>query len=57
MVETLDLIGEIADAVNGAALRGKTLAYLDNDGDPVASLRGSTQVHGTQQLAIWARPA
>jgi hypothetical protein len=59
MSDRLDLTGEIAEAVDGAALRGKTLAlaYLDDDGYPSVSFRGSTQVHGPEQLAIWARKA
>jgi hypothetical protein len=59
MPNQLDLTGEIAEAVDGAALRGHTLAlgYLDDDGYPAVSFRGSTQVHGPRQLAIWARKA
>ncbi|HEY2604192.1 MAG TPA: pyridoxamine 5'-phosphate oxidase family protein [Thermoleophilaceae bacterium] len=59
MPDTLDLTGDIATAVNGAATRGRTLAlgYIDDDGYPVVTFRGSTQVHGPQQLAIWARKA
>jgi len=59
MADKLDLTGEIAKAVDGAALRGKTLAlgYLGDDGYPAVSFRGSTQVHGPEQLAIWARKA
>jgi hypothetical protein len=57
MSDTMDLTGEIAEAVNGAAERGATLAlgYVDGDGYPVVSFRGSTQVHGATQLALWAR--
>jgi hypothetical protein len=53
----LDLTGEIASAIDGAALRGRTLAvaYISDDGYPSVSFRGSTQVHGPEQLAIWAR--
>jgi hypothetical protein len=59
MTDKLDLTGEIAEAVDGAALRGKTLAlaYQGEDGYPAVSFRGSTQVYGPQQLAIWARKA
>ena len=55
----MDLTGEIAQAVNGASLRGKTLAlaYLGEDGYPSVSFRGSTQVHGVHELALWARSA
>jgi hypothetical protein len=56
MPEPLDLAG-IAQAINGAALRGHTLAlgYIDDDGYPAVSFRGSTQVHGPGQLAVWVR--
>jgi hypothetical protein len=59
MADRLDLTGEIASAVDGAALRGHTLAlaYLGDDGYPSVSFRGSTHVHGPEQLAIWARKA
>lgn len=57
MPGTLDLTGEIAAAVNGAAERGATLAvaYVREDGSPSVSFRGSTQVFGPGQLALWAR--
>lgn len=59
MAETLDLTGEIAEAIDGAALRGKTvvLGYNGADGYAGVSFRGSTQVFGPQQLAFWARKA
>jgi hypothetical protein len=57
MADKLDLNGDIALAVNGAAERGNALVlgYVGDDGYPAISFRGSTQVHGPQQLAIWAR--
>ncbi len=57
MTDTVDLTGDIAEAVNGAALRGHALVlgYIDDDGNPAISFRGSTQVHSPTQLAIWAR--
>jgi hypothetical protein len=57
MPDTLDLTGDIAAAVDGAALRGATLAlaYVREDGSPSVSFRGSTQVHGPAELALWAR--
>jgi hypothetical protein len=57
MSDELDLTGDIAAAINGAAARGHTLAlgYIDEDGYPAVSFRGSTQVYGPTQLAIWAR--
>jgi hypothetical protein len=57
MSDELDLTREIAHSIDGAALRGHTLAlgYIDDDGYPAVSFRGSTQVHGPEQLAIWVR--
>jgi pyridoxamine 5'-phosphate oxidase-like protein len=57
MADPLDLTGDIALAVTGAAERGTTIAvgYVDDDGYPALSYRGSTIVLGPQQLAIWAR--
>jgi hypothetical protein len=54
---SLDLTGEIALAVDGAAGRGHALVvgYVDDAGYPVTSFRGSTHVHGPTQLALWAR--
>jgi hypothetical protein len=59
MADPIDLLGDIALAVNGAAERSEALAvgYVDDAGYPAVSFRGSTQVHGPQQLAIWARKA
>lgn len=33
------------------------LAYVDSNGQPVQSFRGSTQVHADDQLAMWVRNA
>lgn len=57
MSDELDLTGDVASAINGAAARGHALAlgYIDEDGYPSVSFRGSTQVYGPTQLAIWAR--
>ena len=57
MPDPLDLTGDISAAVDGAALRGATLAlaYVREDGSPSVSFRGSTQVHGPGELAVWAR--
>jgi hypothetical protein len=57
MADPLDLTGEVASAVDGAAARGSALVlgYIGDDGFPAISFRGSTQVHGPQQLAVWAR--
>ena len=57
MSDPVNLTGEIAAAIDGAALRGHTLAvaYVRDDGSPSVSFRGSTYVHSPTQLAIWAR--
>ena len=59
MPDALELTGEIAEAVDGALERGHPLVvgYVDDSGYPVVSFRGSTHVHGPQQLAIWVRKA
>jgi hypothetical protein len=51
------LTGEIASAVDGAAVRGVPLSivYVDGSGRPHLSLRGTVQVHAEDQLALWAR--
>jgi hypothetical protein len=58
-VETLplELSDEIAAAVDGAFEAGMPVmvAYVDADGWPHLSYRGTTQVFGPQQLAVWAR--
>jgi hypothetical protein len=57
MPDALDLMGEIASAIDGAALRGATLAlaYVRDDLSPAVSFRGSTHVHSPTELALWAR--
>jgi hypothetical protein len=57
MPDALDLTGEIASAIDGAALRGSTLAlaYVRDDLSPSVSFRGSTHVHSPTELALWAR--
>jgi hypothetical protein len=59
MADQLDLTGEIAAAIEGAALRGKAvvLGYNGENGYAGISFRGSTQVHGPRQLAVWSRKA
>jgi hypothetical protein len=59
MPDKLDLSGEIASAIDGAALRGKTavLGYAGDDGYAAISFRGSLQVHSPTQLAFWSRKA
>jgi hypothetical protein len=59
MADKLELNGEIAGAIDTAASRGRLVAlgYVDEHGDASVSFRGSTHVHGSQQLAIWVRKA
>lgn len=53
----IELDGEIAERVNSAQPAGKPIvvSYVDADGRPHMSLRGSTHVHSPDQLAIWVR--
>ena len=55
----IELTPEITEAVNNAQPSGKALsvAYVTADGRPRLSLRGSTHVHGPDELAIWVRQA
>jgi hypothetical protein len=57
MADKLDLSGSVAEAIDGAALRGRTavLGYVGDDGYAAISFRGSLQVHGPTQLACWSR--
>ena len=57
MPDPVNLTGEIAAAIDGAALRGHqlALAYVRDDGTPSVSFRGSTYVRSSTELAIWAR--
>ena len=53
----LEINEHVAQAVDGAYGAGKpvVLSYVNSDGYPSLSTRGSTHVHGPQELAIWAR--
>jgi hypothetical protein len=53
----IQLTEEIRAAVNGALANGTpvVVAYVDERGQPRLSFRGSTQVFGDDQLAIWVR--
>jgi hypothetical protein len=57
MPDPVNLTGEIAAAIDGAALRGHPLAvaYGRADGSPSVSFRGSAYVHSPTQVALWAR--
>ncbi len=53
----IELTDEMREAI-GSALTDRTpliVAYVDADGQPSVSLRGSTQAYGSDQLAIWVR--
>ena len=54
---SVNLTGEIATAIEGAALRGHPLvvAFVRDDGSPSVSFRGGAYVHSPTQLAIWVR--
>jgi hypothetical protein len=54
---TLELTDDIVAEVNGAYEAGRPvmIAYVDDEGYPHLSLRGTAQVFGPQQLAVWAR--
>ena len=49
----------IKGMINGALLNGTPMvvAYVNENGQPVQSLRGSTQVYSPNQLSIWVRNA
>lgn len=51
--------GFVRGIINGALNNGTPLcvAYVDPNGQPVQSLRGSTQVYSDTQLCIWVRNA
>lgn len=55
----VDLSGDIAAAVNGALANATPVivAYVDAEGQPQLSLRGTTQVLNDKQLAMWSRSA
>jgi hypothetical protein len=57
MPDPVNLTGEIAAAIDGAALRGHPLvvAFVRDDGSPSVSFRGGTYVRGSTELAIWVR--
>jgi hypothetical protein len=53
----MKLTPEIKEAVNGA-LANRTpimVAYVDEEGQPSLSFRGSTQAYSDTQLAVWVR--
>lgn len=56
-VTGLALTDEVKSAVNGAPANGTPLilSYVDSQGAPHISFRGSTHVYSDDQLAIWVR--
>jgi|ERR1700722_5565588 hypothetical protein len=57
MPDPVNLTGEIASAIDGAALRGHPLAvaFVRDDASPSVSFRGGTYVRNPTELAIWVR--
>jgi hypothetical protein len=53
----IELDAAITSLVNNAFDERKPIliAYVDGEGQPKLSFRGSTHVHGPDQLAIWVR--
>ena len=53
----LEISDHVAQAVNGAYAAGRpiVISYVNADGYPSLSTRGSIHVHGPDQLALWAR--
>jgi len=53
----LEITDHVAQAVNGAydARHPIVLGYVNAEGYPSLSTRGSTHVHSPQQLALWGR--
>ena len=56
MADKLDL-DAFAETINGAFGRGRpvVIGYVDADGKPAMSFRGSARVHSKDQLVVWAR--
>lgn len=54
---SIELNDTIREAVDHALEQGKpvVVAYVDPEGQPRLSFRGSTQVYSPTQLAIWVR--
>lgn len=53
----MKLTDDIKNAINSAYTSGKPIlvAYVDQDGQPSLSYRGSLHAHSDNQLAIWVR--
>ena len=50
-------LNEFSAVINESLLRGRAaaVAYVDGDGFPAVSYRGSTQILSETQLAVWTR--
>ncbi len=57
MSDTLDLTDRFKQAIDGAFERGHpvVMAYVDGDGRPSLSVRGSAQVLNATEIGVWAR--
>jgi len=53
----VDLSGDITERINASHNEGMdlVLSYVDAEGRPHQSIRGSTHVHRPDQIAIWVR--
>ena len=56
-ITELKLTDELKQTVNNAFADGKPIlfAYVNPDGQPSLSFRGSTHAHSDTQLAVWVR--
>lgn len=56
-VTDVSLTGEIKDLIDGAYESGNPilLAYVDADGQPSLSFRGSTHTHSEKEIGVWVR--
>lgn len=57
MPNPVNLTGEVANAIDGAVLRGHPLAvaFVRDDGSPSVSFPRRHILHSPTQLAIWVR--
>jgi hypothetical protein len=57
--QPVSLLGPVAEALDGALAQAApvVVAYVDADGQPSLSLRGSVKVHSSTELQIWVRKA
>jgi len=57
-VTDVQFTDDIKEVVNGAYAAGapSLVAYVDENGQPSLSIRGSTKTYSDNQLAVWVRP-